>query len=160
MDVGEPPAVIAEARKARVKRLTPIFSSAMGVGFGLVCGYISTLFWPGATSWTQQAQLELFGVVAAVVGVAEFYGSMRLIPWVANASIVHVRRVAVLGDKLRIDPVSGNPIDYPLKDLRIGAAPEALDWYTVSLVGGRAVPTFYVPGAVASELRNAIPHKP
>jgi hypothetical protein len=156
VEVGEPPASIAAWRAARFKRLAPIIGAIGGVLIGGVGGFAVATIWPGALGWTLTSRFELFLGVALPVGVAEYFTNQWLLAYVANATNLHVRRLAVFNARVYLELSSGGTLDRPLMEARVSHAPIADGWFSVSLPAGRTSLTFYVPGPVAALLTSGV----
>lgn len=157
MDVGQPPSAVLDWKNARVKRLTPRLAVVSAVLFGPIAGFAGVAVWPGAQSWPLTTRLELFAGLAAVIGVADFFASLRVFPWLASASTLNVRRIAISGDNLRVEPVTGRPFDYPLKRLAVSSEPVAAGWHTISMNFGKVTATAFVPPAVQRAIAERMP---
>ncbi|HYK94137.1 MAG TPA: hypothetical protein VEY07_08890 [Thermoplasmata archaeon] len=157
MDVGGAPPAVLEARRARVSKVTPWFSLGSAALLGGVAGLVATILWPGSGGWSLSSRIELFAVVAILVGAGEYVFFQKMIPWLANASVLNVRRVAIAGDDLRIELDTGRMFSFPLARLSVSREPTADGWYAIALPSGRVTPLFYAPGTVTATIRASIP---
>lgn len=157
IDVGQPPSAVLEWKNARLKRFTPLFAALGAAIIGPLAGFAATALWPGAQSWSLNTRLELFAGVAIVVAAAEFVGNLRLIPWIARLSTMNLRRVAISGEDLHVELVTGRPFDYPLKRLSVSREPIASGWYSISMQFGKVTATAFVPPAVQRAIAERLP---
>ena len=117
--VGEPPPAVEAWRAARMTRLRPTFSVAGGVVMGVISGAAALAVWLGAFSWPLRTELELFGAV--VVGVADFFTNYWFLTWIARASRLHVKRLALAQGRVYLDLSTGTTFESAgLRGQRVG----------------------------------------
>jgi hypothetical protein len=160
MEVGEPPATIGQEAAERMRRMLPAFSLLGGFLFGGLAGWAAIVLWPGATSWSFPRTDELFLAVGIPVGVADFFATRWMVPWLAAQSLLHVRRLSVFGGQLRVEPTTGTSFEVPVRQVRVSESPVVDGWYSVRIVDGKVSPAFYVPGSVAVRLAEALRSHP
>jgi hypothetical protein len=158
LDVGEPPASVAAWRAARAKRIGPITGAIGGPLIGGVAGFSVATLWPGALGWSLTARVEVFLGVAIPIAIAEFIFMVWFIRWLANATNLHARQLAVSSGQIHVVLTSGRAIDRSISDVTVSTDPVADGWFEVSLPSGDGSVSFFVPGPVAAVITAATKH--
>ncbi|MCI4351989.1 MAG: hypothetical protein L3K14_01180 [Thermoplasmata archaeon] len=112
-----------------MKKFIPVGSVLGGFLSGGFAGFAAVNVWPGASSWPFTVKMELFLGIAIPVGVAEFFINRCIIPLLARASLLRVRRVAIFDGKLYLDQFSGASTERPLKQVSVSKEAIAGGWY-------------------------------
>ena len=155
LSAGEPPTGIAERQTARMKRGLPYFSIGGGLLVGGFAGFAGVVLVYGG-SWPLPSSWGLFFAIAVPVGVASFFTTRTMVPWIGRASTMHVRRVAVSTGELHVEDMSGHLAVIPLARVSVAETPTEEGWLAVTIQGGRVAPFFYVPRFVGSTIASAL----
>jgi hypothetical protein len=155
LDVGEPPAAVAAWRAARANRIGPIAGAIGGPLIGVLAGFSVLSVWPGVLGWSLTVRVELFLGVAVPIAIAEFFFNVWFIRWLANATNLRVRQLAVSAGQLHLVLTTGRAIDRAASEVSVSPEPIAGGWYQVSLPSGDGTTSFFVPGSVAAVLTAA-----
>lgn len=155
VDIPEPPAEVEAVREARVKRLTPIIATISACMIGLVGAFATITLWRGSANWAASLTIERFVIIAVPLAIADYFLSLYLLRYVAKATNLKARRLAISGGKLCMELATGGRWDPPLKSVYVSTAEVASGWYSLTIQAGRTAAECFVPASVASMIAAA-----
>lgn len=157
IDIGEVPRSVTDPTEARRARVFRWLSPISAVVFGLVIGYlVLQQIAPGFPTWPPGGRIETWIGVGVPAGLADYIITRWYFSFLTKATMLRARRVSVVNGELHVDLVGRPALNVPIRRVVLSESPVGEGWFRVSIPTGRFVPSFYVPGNVASMLAQEL----